>query len=93
MKENEWKSSTRQKYESEVNRVNEDEKYVHFLTDEEEYAMFKRSEIAFAKEAGIEEGKKEGIIQTAKNMLKNEISKETISICTGLSISEIENLI
>lgn len=85
-----------EKFKSEVNRVNEEEKYVHFLTDEEEYAMFKRSEIAFAREEGeekgIEKGKKEGIIETARNMLKNKISKDLISKCTGLSIKEIEDI-
>ncbi len=50
------------------------------------------SEIAEAKQAGIKDGIKVGIKETAKNMLKDNISIDNISKYTGLTKEEIENL-
>ncbi len=41
---------------------------------------------------GIKEGKKEGILETAKNFLNQGIDKEIVSLCTGLSIEELEKI-
>ena len=59
---------------------------------------------ATAYEAGKEEGKingihigekrgvKRGILETAKNMLKNNIDIAIIQKCTGLSLNEVKKL-
>ena len=43
-------------------------------------------------EEGLEKGKEEGILTTAKNLLKNNVDIKVISEVTGLSIEEIKNL-
>ena len=45
-----------------------------------------------AKELGIEEGRKEAFVETAKAMKAKGIDMDTISECTGLSIAEIQGL-
>ena len=45
-----------------------------------------------SKKEGKEEGFSEGKKETAKNMLKEKISVETIMKCTGLSKEEIETI-
>ena len=53
-----------------------------------------------AREAGLAEGREEGLekgarnkaIETARNFLKKNIPAETIAECTGLSISEVNSL-
>ena len=45
-----------------------------------------------AKNEGIAQGAYEKAIETAKNMLKNNISLEIIVECTGLSVQTIKNL-
>ena len=42
--------------------------------------------------AGIAQGKKESILETAKNMLKKKLDINLIAECTGLSEEEINNL-
>lgn len=41
---------------------------------------------------GKREGRKEGVIETAKNFLENGVSIEIISKCTGLTIEEVKKL-
>ncbi len=43
-------------------------------------------------EQGIKQGEKNGIIKTAISMLKEKISIDIISKCTGLSINELKEL-
>ena len=45
-----------------------------------------------AKKEGIQQGAEQKAIETAKNMLKNNISLEIIVECTGLSVQTIKNL-
>ena len=44
------------------------------------------------KKEGIIEGAHEKAIETAKNMLKNNISLEIIADCTGLPLQIVEDL-
>ena len=37
-------------------------------------------------------GLKEGVIETAKKMIKNKISMDLIATCTGLSLEEVNKL-
>ncbi|GFT78272.1 transposase [Nephila pilipes] len=48
--------------------------------------------IKIGEEKGRKEGREEGKIEVAKTMLANNIDVNTIVKCTGLSISEIEEL-
>lgn len=48
--------------------------------------------VTTARREGKEEGRKEGILITARLMKQNGISFEQIKLCTGLSDEEIENL-
>ena len=52
----------------------------------------KKDGIKEGKEKGIKEGIKQKAIETAKNMLKENISTDIISRVTGLDIKEIEKL-
>ena len=48
--------------------------------------------IATGMAAGIAQGKKESILETAKNMLKKKLDINLIAECTGLTKEEINNL-
>ena len=50
------------------------------------------TELEEAREKGIEIGTKRSILETAKNMLKDNLDIEMISKYTGLSEEEINNL-
>ncbi len=43
-------------------------------------------------EDGMKTGMRKGLLNTAKNMLSEGVSKLDISKCTGLSIEEIDSL-
>ena len=74
-----------------------------FVSDPEIRSLFDRDKLKEesaelrGKEAGIKEGliegKNLGIIETAKNMLKENYSFEQISKITNLTTSEIEKLV
>lgn len=74
-----------------------------FVSDPEIRSLFDRDKLKEesaelrGKEAGIKEGliegKNLGIIETAKNMLKEKYSLEQISKITNLSTSEIKKLL
>ena len=75
-------------FEKEVKRLNEDQKFTAFMSDEEEAEKLRKTLISEAKTEGIKSEK----IKIAKNMLENNMSKEVILKITGLSIAEIEAL-
>lgn len=75
-------------FEKEVKRLNENQKFTAFMSDEEEAEKLRKTLISEAKTEGIKSGK----IEIAKNMLESNMSKEVISKMTGLSIVEIESL-
>ena len=69
--------------DEEVKRINElREKWEHDRV----------SELNYTKEQAIKEGEKQAKLDTAKNMLKDNIKVETISKYTGLSKEEVEEL-
>ena len=49
--------------------------------------------IDFAREKGLAEGKAEGKIETAKNLLKENAPTDMICRVTGLTEKDIENLL
>jgi predicted transposase/invertase (TIGR01784 family) len=82
-----------------IKEINED--ILNYLKDPEEYNKYKnledkarsmQYELRYQKEKGIKEGKKEGKIEDAINMKKENLSLESINKITGLSIEEIKKL-
>ena len=58
------------------------------IHDQDIYFKAKNEGIA----QGISQGEYQAKVETAKNMLKNNISLEIIVECTGLSVQTIKNL-
>ena len=79
-------------FEKEVKRLNEDQKFTAFMSDEEEAEKLRKTLISEAKTEGIKEGTTKRNIEIAKNMLESDMLPEVISKITGLSIAEIEAL-
>ena len=79
-------------FEKEVKRLNEDQKFTAFMSDEEETEKIRKTLISEAKTEGIKEGTTKRNIEIAKNMLESDMLPEVISKITGLSIAEIEAL-
>ena len=52
----------------------------------------RREGIQIGEKRGLEKGRAEGILTTARLMKQNGISFEQIKLCTGLSDVEIQNL-
>ena len=71
-------------FEKEVKRLNQNQKFTEFMSAKEEEEKLKKTL--------IEDAKKEGKIEIAKNMLENKMDLKLISKLTELSISEIEAL-
>lgn len=78
-----------EKLKEEIQRLNKDVEFVKFLSDEEEERLYTNS----LKQEAFEDGIEQGIIVTAKNMLKENIDINTVSKVTGLSVDEINKLI
>ena len=76
------------KYITNVTIVNNDPEFQKYMSEEEDKRKIQNSLLSEAKEEGISQG----IEQTAKNMLKKNMSIEDISEITGLSINEIKSL-
>ena len=79
-------------FEKEVKRLNENQKFTAFMSDEEEAEKLRKTLISEAKTEGIKEGTTKRNIEIAKNMLESDMLPEVISKITGLSIAEIEAL-
>ena len=54
--------------------------------------LLRNTELYNAEQKGIKQGIKENKLETAKNMLKENIGIDIISRVTGLDIKEIEKL-
>ena len=84
------------KFRDKVIKLNQDEEFVRFATDEEDMQMMLNSERTVGKDEGLAQGRKEGrkekCIEIAKSMLEKECDISLISEVTGLSIEEIEKL-
>ena len=95
-------------FEKEIKRLNQNQKFTEFMSAEEEEEKLQKTLIEDARndgeKMGLEKGEKVGLkkgekvgkmkeqFKIAKNMLKNNMSKEVISKITELSIAEIETL-
>ena len=76
------------KYEEKISKLNEDEKFTYFLTDEEDGENIYNSRLKLAEE----NGEKSSSIKIAKEMLKDNINIDKISLYTNLSVEEIKNI-
>ena len=94
--ENMQKDKIVDKYITNVTIVNDDPEFQKYMSEEEDKKKIQNSLLSEAKEEGIEQGYtsgiNDGIKQTAKNMLKRNMSIEDISEITDLSIEEIKKL-
>ena len=76
------------KYKRALKNLEDDNLFEPMFTKEEDELRLRNSYKIHYKELGL----KEGVIKTAKNMLKMGLDNEIISKATGLSIKEIINL-
>ena len=85
-----------EKFKENVDKLNDNEQVIHFLTEEEEEEIIKNSYYDDGLEAGIAKGEKQGQMEEKNNLAKKMISKkmnlEDISDITGLSIKELKTL-
>ena len=87
-------------YKKKIDRLNESDRYTSWITPEEDERLILNTEkrisynegIAKGKEEGIQEGRKSEKIEIAKSLIAHDIDPDTISITTGLSMTEIEQL-
>lgn len=69
-------------------KLNNNDDFVKYLSDEDEERLLKNSFI----EQGIEQGIEQNKISTAKKMLEKNIDIDSIKEITGLSLDEIKEL-
>lgn len=81
-----------EKVKNEVKYLNEDTKFVEFLSAEREEELYVNSISQEKYDEGFEQGLEQEKINTAKNMLKENIDINTISKVTGLTIDIIKKL-
>ena len=92
MKELGKKDKVVKEFEERMLTLTKDGVVINHLSYEEDQEKLRRSEIAEAKDEGINEGIAEGINKTAINLLKMNMSYKDIEKATGLTEKEIENL-
>ena len=82
-----------ERFEKEVNKLNTDIEFTEFLSAEEDNERLKNTLIYEAEEKGkaegMIEGKTEGILTVARNMLGLNMNIEDIMKVTGLTEKEI----
>ena len=89
-----------EKLKDEGTKLNNDDDFVKFMSDEDEERLLKNSYIQEGFDKGIEQGIEQGIekgikqqtIELTKNILKKNADINFISEITGLSIDEINKL-
>ena len=83
-------------YKKDLEKINNDEDFVKWMSAEEEAKMFERTRLIVAEkeghQQGFEKGKKEEKIEIVKKMLNKQIDITTIIEITGLTQEEIENI-
>ena len=79
-------------YKSAIKKANTDPRFQAFMTPEEEEKLIRNTELYYSEKKGIEKGVKENKLETAKNMLNENLDLNLITKITGLPKSEIEKL-
>lgn len=75
-----------------ITRITGDEIIRRRAQLEEEWLIDRNSVISYAKEKALKEGKREGQIEIAKEMIKKNMEIELISQITKLAIKDIEKI-
>ena len=85
------------KYMEEVERINKDPRFIHFMSEEEDRRKMENTMKRKEREIGLKEGREEGkeikTIELVKKLYQNNVDMKTLSISTGLSIDEIKAII
>ena len=76
----------------EIVRLNKDQRFSVFLTEEEEERKYKNTIVDNAREEGRTEGEKQKALKIAKELLKDGMSVQKIADITKLKIKQIEAL-
>ena len=79
-------------YRKDALEASEDEEIIGLYDKELHLEMLRNTELHHAEEEGFEKGRREGILDTVKSMLKENLEISLISKITGLSIEEINNI-
>ena len=86
------KNKTLKDARKEMNYLTGDAEVKRLAELREKWEMDRINAISYATKVGKEQGVKEGIIETAREMLKEKISEETIKKVTKLSQGELEEI-
>ena len=82
-----------EKLVSRVKELSSDGEYIRLFDKEENYKeLIRNTELAEAREEGIEQGSRKAKVDIAKNLIKAGLDNNKISEFTGLPIKEVENL-
>lgn len=81
-----------EKIKDEIIRLNKNEHFTKWMSEEEDARKVRNTLIAEAEEYGISKGVSEEKINIAKNLLNMNLSVEDITKATGLSLEEIKKL-
>ena len=80
-----------------MNKINEDPNFRVYMTEEKEREMIHNTELAEAKEQGLEQGIEQGKhnkqVEIAKNLLNMNLSINDIAKATSLDIDEIKKIL
>ena len=79
-------------FKKEVKRLNENQKFTAFMTNEEEEEKLKNTLAFHAKEEGERIGERKKGLKVAKKMLERQMKLQDIAEITGLSMKTLENL-
>ena len=80
------------KLKNEALKLNNNDDFVKYLSDEDEERLLKNSFIEQGIEQGIDQGIEQNKISTAKKMLEKNIDIDSIKEITGLYLDEIKEL-
>ena len=82
-----------EKLVSRAKELSSDGEYIRLFDQEENYKeLIRNTELAEAREEGIEQGSREAKVDIAKNLIKAGLDNNKISEFTGLPIKKIESL-
>ena len=78
------------KFRDEIMRLNSDTKFIREISEEEEKIMISKQE---GQTQGYNDGKKDGIMEVIKNLIKLKMPIKTIAIATDLTEEEVKKRI
>ncbi len=79
-------------YMEKLEKLNEDPEFYQYMTKEEDERKIQNTLINEALESGLKQGKFDGLLETAQNLLKMNMSVSDIIKATNLTKEQIEKL-